>query len=1329
MKLEERCLVPLAAATLLIVIALQSVTVSMATAVPPGSLAAKPVPGFRVVGSAPDGLPVTVSLAIPLRNVGLLSSLVKQVSDPTSPMFRHYLSQQQLASDFYPTSAFDQLMQYLSTTGLQVQSTALDSAVVVRGSAAQVEQAFGTGVDIYSNGTASYYMSTSQSFMGAYLFASNATALELKPELAASGAGGANVTFTEGSVSPKLLQRVYNATSLYSQGFTGAGKTIGLLDFYGSPTITSDLATFDHRFGFPNATFNIIPIGPYDPNLGVFASWSTEVSIDVEMSHAMAPGATIDLYVASGASTLSDAISKIVKDDKVNTLSQSFSEPDWAFNYLGPGYFDLNALMPDQYYMLGALKGITFTAATGDTGGSGDTSGIEGQLGYPADSPFVTAVGGTQTYFAGSSVVQTAWSNLGFVPNGVNYGGSSGGVSILEPKPWYQASQGTPATLPAGRMSPDLSVQAGVDPATDIVDAGLVIGEGGTSESSPIFAGLVTLLDSSVNASVGLVNPFLYSVGNNRTAYAEGFTPITFGYNIPWVASSGYNLVTGWGSPNIGGIRDLYVKERAQPALNVTVEVHRGSHSSGLEYLSGELLRFNATIEDGRVPVTSGSFTAALVTLTGSTAIPLQYNATARLWTGSMTMADQSGIAYVEVQGSSAGLSGSGFAPIFAGYFGLFLSPLPTDPWSTIGGLRIDIHSITLDGNVTGSATLKVDVETYSITSNSYTRAAAVSLPLTNGTLYGTVNEGDLNQTIPSGPSVMVIEGGTYGYLPFVSGIYLQTSFVYPPVVAEPGAAAPGQELTIVAAPVAPFNLYFTYSQETGNDVGADVAVGSNVTARLLSPSGTVVSRASLAYQPCVEALKICAGGTPSLNGYLGIPLDSPPGLYTVLLDANYSSDTVGKTLNGSFFSQVWVSGGPAQPVISIEPGSILATAATDTGITPSHAPQALYEGEQAHVIARISYPNGTSARYGVYTAIVYPQSLEKEYTTLMHTEYANSELVQLTYDPALEAWLGNVTLPGPANRGTVGPLGLTSFFYSGPYEVYVTGISNDGLLTTTARAAQQQFFIQPYVFVDGGDVTSLTQNSGFAFSSATIRASGSLDGDVFLGTNVVQGGTLSITDSLIQGSLEVHGANVTLVGDSGGDVSATNSTLSLRDSSVGSLSLDGSRVNLTDSSYQSVHPVLPRLAVGGLSKPLSGAAPFNITMTGSGVAPGSLTALLDGNSVALNTTATASGLSAEGTINATALGDGVHTLVLTVVQPDGLSSTLTVPVTTDSEAARLSSQLAQANTSIGSLQGRLSQSEGSVNVLYLLSVSALVVAALAVVLLVFVARRRTAAN
>lgn len=1296
MKLAGGRAVAVLVALLLVLSFLQ--TIPLATALPASSdsLLPKSLPGFVLRGPAPDSLPVTVSIAIPLRNLDVLSSLVKQVSDPSSPYFRHFLSQQQLAQEFYPTEQFNQLMQYIATTGLQVQYTALDSTIVLQGTAAQVRQAFGTDVRIYSNGTASYYASTSQSFMGAYFFASNATAIGLKPAANARSAG-ANVTFTESSFSPRLLQRVYNTTGLYAKGFDGSGKTIGILDFYGSPTITSDLQAFDKRFGFPDPTFNIIPVGPYAPNLGAYTGWSTEISLDVEISHAMAPGAKVDLYVGNGAISIADAISKVVKDHKVNTLSQSWTNPEWLYSFLGPSFFDANALMPDQYYMMGSLEGITFSGSTGDTGGSGFTSGVEGELGYPASSPYVTAAGGTQTYFAGNSIVQTAWSNIGFVPNYVNYGGSTGGVSILEPQPWYQDSQPTPATMPAGRMNPDLSLQAGVDPATYIVDSGQVVGEGGTSESSPLFAGLVTLMDSSFNGSIGLINPFLYSLANNPATYTKAFTPITFGYNVPWVASTGYNLVTGWGSPNIGEMLSLYTGMKSQPSLNVTVKLSPGVDSSGLEFTPGSTLGVNATIMQGAASVTSGSFSAELVTLTSKTPISLRYDASASAWSGSITMGDQSGLAYVDVQGSSGGVSGSGFAPLFAGYLGTFLYPVPTDPWSTVGGLPIAVVSTTLDGTPAPSGPLGLGIDAYSILTNSYSPVASLTLAPKNSLVFGPSNDIILNQSLPAGPATMVLQGSTYGYLPFFSGIYLQTTYIYPAVAAEPGSVAPGQELTIVAFPVAPINLYGLYSMETGLTVGSDVSVGSNVTAELLNPSGQTVSTAALAYQSCREALRVCEGGAYNLNGYLSVPQNSTSGLYTILLNARYGSETVGHVLNGSYYSQVWVSGGSIQPKASVEPGFISASAATDAAPNGSSPATQLYEGEQAHVVATIAYPNGTAVKYGEYTALVYPQALQDQYTTLMHTEYANSELVQLTYDPALSAWLGNVSLPGPASSGALSPVNPDTLFYSGPYDAYVTGITPEGFTTTTALAAQQPFFVQPYVYVSGETLSLLTQGSQLALTGATITSSGSMNGDLFLGTNTISGGNVTITGSQIDGDLVVNNARVTLVGVLGGAVTATNSHLTLKDSSVGALSLTGTTVSLSDSSYQQVSPALLAISVTGLSQPFSGSANFTVTVSGQQFSSGSLAAWVDGSEVPLSVSSTPGGATATGTISATSLNDGVHSMTVTASQTDGLTSSFAGFFSTNAQATSLGSQLKQAGSNIASLSGQLSTANANI--------------------------------
>ncbi len=117
-----------------------------------------------------------MSLAIPLRNTGLLDSLAKQVSDPSSPQFRHFLTAQQIANEFLPTAAFNSLLQYVEGSGLDVLMTGLDSVIVAQGTAAQIHNAFGASVDVYSNGTSSYYVTAGPTmFQGAYLYASNAT--------------------------------------------------------------------------------------------------------------------------------------------------------------------------------------------------------------------------------------------------------------------------------------------------------------------------------------------------------------------------------------------------------------------------------------------------------------------------------------------------------------------------------------------------------------------------------------------------------------------------------------------------------------------------------------------------------------------------------------------------------------------------------------------------------------------------------------------------------------------------------------------------------------------------------------------------------------------------------------------------------------------------------------------------------------------------------------------------------------------------------------------------------------------------------------------------
>ena len=831
---------------LLIVSSVSSVLVASFDVADSSSNVAQPLLGYVLQGQAPSDLSVLVNIAIPLRNVDLLSSMVEQISNPSSPLFRQFLTSTQIQQEFLPINAYNSMLAYLKMVGLQVVMQSMDSMIIVQATVAQVNQYFGASVNIYSNGTDSYYVTSGpSSFEGAYFVASNATSLMVQPQVASSTAPqtNANVTFSEGAFSAKALQSVYNATSLYAQGFQGEGQTIGLLEFFGSPTITQDLQLFDAQFGFSDPSLIVSPIVPYNPNLGVSMGWSTEVSLDVEISHAMAPKAAIDMYVTTGAPSFAYDIAQIVDDDSVTTLSMSFSvAPEWEDSVIGGPLFYFNMFLPDQYFMLGSLEGITFLGSTGDGGGSGYSSGPAGNLGNPDNSPYVTAVGGTQTYFytqpnGTETSAQTAWSNEGYVPNYVNSGGGGGGVSFVEPKPWYQQSQQAPPSYPNGRLEPDLSLQAGVDPATFIVDAGSVIAVGGTSESVQLLSGLLTLVAESAGGPLGLINPFLYSLGNNAAIYAKAFTPITFGYNIPWTSSYGYNLATGWGSPNIGEIASLYNAQNPQSSLIVLVGVDNSTGGSQLEFTSGQTVEISASIYNGAffTPITTGSFTASLVTLNGaSLSIPMTFDSASGAFTASFVMGQQSGVAYINVNGASAGISGAGSAEIFAGYLATFTSPTPTEPWTTAGGLKVVVTATDLYGNPAPLQPLTLQVNSYSILNNLYSSQGTVTL---QPTLVSGVNvtEATLTSPYPAGPINLMLQGGTYGFLPFTNGIYLQTAVVLPEVAVEPGAIAPGQSLTLSVLPSAPLNVANVASYDTGETIGSDVASGSNVNAFLIN--------------------------------------------------------------------------------------------------------------------------------------------------------------------------------------------------------------------------------------------------------------------------------------------------------------------------------------------------------------------------------------------------------------------------------------------------------------------------------------------------------------
>lgn len=1256
---------------LLLIMPLGSLYSAAANPSNPADNPVAPLPGYVQQGQAPGDLSVLVNIAIPLENVDVLGSFLAHVSDPSSALYRHFLTPTQIQQQFLPTTKYNSMLQTLHSLGLNVLMSSMDSIIVVQANAAQVKEYFAANVNIYTNGTDSYYMTEGNSlFNGAHFIASNVTALMVEPRYTnlSPTSQSTNITYTEGGFSAKNLQDVYNATSLYAQGLQGDGQTIGILDFFGSPTVTQDLSQFDQTFGFQDPSFAISPIVPYNPNLGVANGWSTEVALDVEMSHAMAPNAAINMYVTTGVLPFAADIATIVSDDSVTTLSMSFSiGQEWLYSLVGGQLFYFNMFLPDLYFMLGSLEGITFLCSSGDAGGSGYSSGPAGNLGYPDDSPYVTTAGGTQTYLYtqpnGTNIfVQTGWSNPGYVPNGVNAGGSGGGVSFLEPKPWYQQNQQTPTSYTNGRMEPDLSLQAGVDPGIFIINSGSQIVVGGTSASVQALSGLLTLIAQSSGAPLGLLNPFLYSLGNNANMYAKAYNPITFGYNIPWTASYGYNLMTGWGAPNIGEINTLYNTQLTQPSLTVFVNYVNASGQSQLEFTPNQAINVSAYIYNVNSLVTNGNFSTKLITLTGTSIItPMTFDNISGTWNATLVMGQQSGVAYIDVNGSSTGLSGEGFAQIFAGYLATFLTPTPTNPWTMANGLQVIVASTDFNGNPAPLGNLTMQVNSYSILTNSYNPVDSVTLIPANLTTFGNVTVANLTLAYPAGPIALILQGNTYGFLPFTNGIYLQTSIIEAEVAAEPASIAPGQSLTIITSPIAPINIASNTSLDSGGTVGSDVATGSTVTAYLVSPTRNLVASSALVAQ------------SSGISGSLQVPINSPSGLYTVLLQASYGSLTLGYTLGGLFYSNIWVSNATITPSIKLSPYS-------------------LFMGQTAQITADIQYPSGQEVTQGEYTAIIYPQELQNTFNTIMHTEYQNFELIPLSYNSTLNKWTGNVLLPSPYNAGALSPVNDNSFVYSGPYETYVTGISYDGVPTTTMLSAQKSFMIQPYVYVSNQVITSFQQNWGLALSEDNITGSASLTQDLFLGSNTIQSANTVISDSTINGTLNINNSNLTLQTVYGGTLIASNSSINLVNTDLTSITLVNSSISMISSSYQTINPASPTIQILAPQSGTSLIGNLNVTISILGNNINTVTTYLNDQTIQTsNNNGTLSFI-----IPTANYPDGTYTLKAVATQTDGITSnansTIFLQNQSSSTQSAIQNQLNNQGTNLNSLaSGQLS--------------------------------------
>ena len=559
-----------------------------------------------------------------------LEGLLARQADRSSADYHRWLTPEQFGDRFGLSPAdYEVVISWLGSHHLHVDQVArARNFVTFSGAARDMGAAFQTTIHRYSDGR---YSNGGQEHFA------NSTAVSIPAALAdlASGIRGLDdfgrlppapqPDYTLGNgvteLAPDDWATIYDVAPLYAMGINGAGQRVGILGR--SDMNQAYINQFRSQFGLPPVTVEQHLIGP-DPGVTNAAS---EAALDLEWAGAIARGATL-VYIYAGS--FPDAAQGAIDQNLATVLSESYGtcEP-----LSGVG----NRLMAQQ----ANAQGITWVASSGDSGAAGcDPHGFfnasnnattvsDGPaVGIPASFPEVTAVGGTEFnegggHYWNASNQPDGSSAISYIPevvwNDTGAGGllaSGGGPSMYFSKPAWQAGPGVPNDN--FRDVPDVSFSAsGNHDPYMVINSNGEVPSGGTSASSPSFAGVVALLNQylvgqGVQSTPGLgnINPTLYRLARTTT---KVFHDITQGNNmVPCMAGSpgcvngllgyaagpGYDLATGLGSIDIYQL----VTQWSEPTANTSISLTPSSSS----------IAFGASVQ----------LTAAVTPAAGSSGIP-----------------------------------------------------------------------------------------------------------------------------------------------------------------------------------------------------------------------------------------------------------------------------------------------------------------------------------------------------------------------------------------------------------------------------------------------------------------------------------------------------------------------------------------------------------------------------------------------------------------------------------------------------------------------------------------------------------------------------------
>jgi len=558
-------------------------------------------------GATDNSLPMermVLSLRLSPEKQAELDLLLDEQQDPASPNFHRWLTPEEFGERFGPsTDDIDAITGWLTSNGFAVEEVGKGRTWInFSGAVSNVERALHTKIRNYNvdghlrhaNATDPAIPRGLADLVTGVVSLHNFPRKSMRTGVRALTAADRQPAYTSGgyhSLAPGDFATIYNVTPLYNAGIDGTGQTIAIVGRTHPSSANWD--TFRSTFGLP-ANSPIVRVNGADPgDQGEYENG--EADLDVEWSGAVARNATI-MFVTSKSTYTTDGVDLsaqyIVNNNLAPVMSTSFGACESQMGASENAFYN-------NLWKQAAAQGITSFVSSGDSGASGcdggsDSSGSGLGVNGLASTPYNVAVGGTQfddasgSYWnsangtnggsAKSYIPEVAWNESANEYDGSDLWSTGGGASLIYGKPSWQVSPGVP---PDGKRDiPDVSLTAAGHVGYRVRTEEKWYIFGGTSASSPAFAGLMALIVQKTGQRQGNANPRFYQLGNAQ--YSSGgaavfHDTITGNNSVPGVTgyycTTGYDLATGLGSVDATALVNAFSPLNIAPAITSPTSV------------------------------------------------------------------------------------------------------------------------------------------------------------------------------------------------------------------------------------------------------------------------------------------------------------------------------------------------------------------------------------------------------------------------------------------------------------------------------------------------------------------------------------------------------------------------------------------------------------------------------------------------------------------------------------------------------------------------------------------------------------------------------------